>query len=447
MRTMTHSIRTIALAVTLAFVTRAAAQPVDGRELGFAVSTAQDGDLASAIDHAQAACMSTIHISIRWNELHPDTLSWNMDVLEDLDLIDLFFASIGVKVELQIGPVNTVVDHLPAELEGLPYDDPSVVRDMQRTLDTVFAHLPDVELAALNISNESDAYWGTDTVRYMSFGSFMQVVVPHAKASYQASHGDTLSVGTTFTWFGLTDPLKADLCQIANAYSDHISVTYYPLLEDFTVKPPTAVIQDLDLLVALQPGPQPIRLAEIGCPSSTTCASGEDLQAQFVEAAFNAWDQHVDRIHYMGWFLLTDLDSATVDTLGTYYGLNDPIFLEYLRTLGLRTWPDSGTDKLAYHTLLCELQARNFCATSCVDAISEPVKEHILISPDPATGKIRIRGAAIKDGAPVRFISMQGRTVSVLPFAAEIDVSILAPGAYMVHIGDGPPIKLVIAGW
>ena len=74
-------------------------------------------------------------------------------------------------MELQIGPVNTVVDQLPIELVGLPYDDPRVIRDMQRTVDTVFAHLPDVELAALNISNESDAYWGTDLIATRSSGT------------------------------------------------------------------------------------------------------------------------------------------------------------------------------------------------------------------------------------------------------------------------------------
>lgn len=447
MRTMVHPIRLAVLATILGFNTLAMAQPADGRELGFAVSTAQDGDLAAAIGRAQAACMSTIHISIGWKELHPDTVTWNADVLENLDLINLYFAALGVKVELQIGPVNTVVDQLPIELVGLPYDDPRVIRDMQRTVDTVFAHLPDVELAALNISNESDAYWGTNLITYTQFGNMMQTIVPYAKAHYQTSHGDTLSVGTTFTWFGLTDPQTASLCQIANAYSDHISVTYYPILNDFTVKPPSAVIQDLALLVTMQSGPQPIRLAEIGCPSSTTCVSSEAIQAQFVEAAFTAWDQHMDRIPYMGWFLLTDWDSATVDTLGTYYGISDPVFLEYLRTLGLRTWQDSGMDKLAYPTLLCELQARNFCATNCVNAVAEEEMEQMLIFPNPASGKIRISGIAIKDGDPVQFISMQGRRVSILPFAAEMDVSMFAPGAYMVRMADRPPIQLLIVGW
>ena len=97
MRTMVHPIRLAVLATILGFNTLAMAQPADGRELGFAVSTAQDGDLAAAIGRAQAACMSTIHISIGWKELHPDTVTWNADVLENLDLIGLYFAALGVK--------------------------------------------------------------------------------------------------------------------------------------------------------------------------------------------------------------------------------------------------------------------------------------------------------------------------------------------------------------
>lgn len=439
--------RTFAFAAMLIAASSAHAQPqANGRELGFAVSVAQDGDLPGAVAKAQAACMATIHISISWNNLHPDTLSWNANVLTHLDLINLYFASIGVKVELQIGPVNTVVDQSPAELVGLPYNDPRVVRDMQRTLDTVFAHFSGVQLAALNISNESDVLWGTDAALYSQFGQFMQEVAPHAKAAYFASHGDTLSVGTTFTWAGLTDPLRAPLCQIANAASDHISATYYGIQNDFTVKPPTDVIADMDLLMAMQPNPQPVRLAEIGYPTSSTCVSSDELQVQFVQAAFTAWDQHAYRMKYMGWFLLTDWDSATVDTLGAYYGISSPVFLEYLRTLGLRTNPGSGTDKPAYQTLLCELQARSFCATACANGIPEQTLRDPVIAPNPAKDIIRITGATVVDGTPINFVSMAGLTQFTLPFAAEIDISMIPPGVYAVRIPGLAPALLVIAG-
>lgn len=419
----------------------------NGRELGFAVSTAQDGNIVEAVAKAQAACMSVVHISVAWKELRPANGQWNASVLGDLDLINTFFAALGVKVELQVQLVNTVVSEVPGDIGALPYNDALVVQAMQETMDTVFAHLPDVELAALNISNESDAYWGTDAARYTQFAGFLAAVKPHAKALYSASHaGDTLSVGTTFTWGGLTNPAIAPLCQIANAAADHISATYYGIEDDFTVKPPTDVIQDLGMLDSMHPGIHPIRLAEIGYPTGALCAGSEPLQSQFVDAVFTAWDQHLDRINYMGWFALTDLDSATVAALGTYYGLAEPVFLEYLRTLGLRTWPGGGTDKIAYNTLLCELQERGFCATTCMLGIEEPAIERVRIAPNPAHDRIRVTVSNTRRGTSVRFLAMDGREVLQLPLAPELDVSALPAGSYIVLVQGDAPCLLVIAG-
>ncbi len=368
-------------------------------------------------------------------------------MLNELDLINTYFAALGVQVELQVQVVNTVVSEVPDDISALPYNDPLVVQAMQETMDTVFAHLPSVELAALNISNESDALWGTDTLRYAQFAGLLAAVNPHAKALYSASHGgDTLSVGTTFTWGGLTNPVIAPLCQLTNAAADHISATYYGIQNDFTVKPPADVIQDLNLLVAMHPGAQPIRLAEIGYPTSAVCSSSDQLQSQFVDAAFTAWDQHQDRIQYMGWFALTDLDSATVAALGDYYGLSAPVFLEYLRTLGLRTWPGSGTDKPAYGTLLCELQQRSFCATTCMEGIDEPVKEQVRIFPNPAQDQISITATGARSGTPVQFFACDGRKVLQLPLGPTLNISALNAGSYVVVLEGQAPCLLVITG-
>lgn len=439
-------VRLPALCLFLGWAIPALCQPPAGsRKLGFAVSTAQDGNIAAAVAQAQAACMSVVHISVSWKDLRPSGGQWSASVLNELDLINTYFAALGVQVELQVQVVNTVVSEVPDDISALPYNDPLVVQAMQETMDTVFAHLPSVELAALNISNESDALWGADTSRYAQFAGLLAAVKPHAKALYSASHGgDTLSVGTTFTWGGLTNPVIAPLCQLTNAVADHISATYYGIQNDFTVKQPMEVVQDLDLLAAMHPGAQPIRLAEIGYPSSAVCSSSDQLQSQFVDAAFTAWDQHEDRIEYMGWFALTDLDSATVAALGIYYGLSAPVFLEYLRTLGLRTWPGSGTDKPAFGTLLCELQQRSFCTTTCTEGVNEPVKEQVCISPNPAQDQISISATGTRSGTPVRFLSMDGRQALQLPLGPVMDVSALSQGSYMVMIEGAVHCLLVI---
>jgi hypothetical protein len=56
----------------------------------------------------------------------------------------------------------------------------------------------------------------------------------------------------------------------------------------------------------------------------------------------------------LNFFMLHDWSQATVDALAA------PEFKEFLRTLGVRTWPGSGTDKPAYAPLEEESAARGW---------------------------------------------------------------------------------------
>lgn len=413
--------------------------------MGFAVSQPEDQDFEAAYQYALEACMSTIHISFLWNALRPDTNSWGPARIELLNIADIYFPLFNTKMELQIQVTNTVTDEMPAELLDLPYDHPLVISQFKRTLDTIFAHIPNSRLASLNIGNESDVLWGADEIKYQQFATFLAAVKPYAQGLYMGTQGDTLSVGTTFTWNGLTHPVIGPLCQQTNTVGDHISVTYYGIDNDFHVRPPTDVISDLNALITLYPGSKPVRFAEIGYPTSAVCNSSEQLQSEFVQAMFTAWDEHADRIDYLGYFLTTDWDQATVDTLGVYYGITNPPFLEYLRTLGLRTNPGGGTNKLAYNTLLCELDARNFCNATCTTSFPTNTTSTVIgIIPNPASERIRIVTTTVEKGRDVVFYSIAGQAVLQVPFAIELDVTGLPRGIYFVQVGLATPIKIVL---
>jgi len=89
------------------------------------------------------------------------------------------------------------------------------------------------------------------------------------------------------------------------------------------------------------------------------------MQADFFSNVFEAWDAQYDHIKYLSVFQSTDWSQDFVDTIAVYYGINDPIFKEFLRTLGVRTWPGNGTDKLAYDRILCDLDFRDWCTVNC----------------------------------------------------------------------------------
>ena len=389
-----HYIRIMKYAVLLLLLTTSTVAfsqlPKGDRVFAWNVDETENAKYDSAIYYAQMACMESIHMSRLWSWIEPD--SGNFDstfIANTLDPANVYYPIINLKVELQLSVTNTVNKETPLDLQNINFDDPRMINRFKILLDTVFAHIPDVELSALNIGNESDILFGTDQIQYNQFKTFLNAVVPYAKQLYFNLHGTNLKVGTTLTFGGITNPTKTALCQMLNQSLDITSVTYYPLNPDFTMRSPTVVSGDFGLLVAAFPNTaQPIYMVECGYSSSSVCNSSEALQAQFFENVFTAWDTYQANIPFLTIFKTTDWSHATIDFLETYYGISDPIFLEYLRTLGVRTWPGDGTNKLGYETILCELDARNWCGSTCNITGMESIQKtrNIGVYPNPTTG-------------------------------------------------------------
>jgi len=347
--------------------TLSAQLPKGDRTLGWQIGISENNNYDSAFAYTETACIETAHMFFTWSSLEPDTGVYDNDFMNEfLDNINIYFPWHNTKVELQIAVTNTVAKETPSELLMVDFADPLMIDRFKRALDTVFAHIPDLDLVALNIGNESSIHFGTDAAEYASFKIFLDSVAPYAKQLYQNIHGTDLKVGTTFAFDRLTDPATQVLCESVNASRDIISVTYYPLNSDFTMEAPTVVSADFaDLIAIYSDTLKPIHFVECGYSSSAVCNSSEALQADFYSNVFEAWDAQYDHIKYLSIFQSTDWSQDLVDTLAVYYGINDPIFKEYLRALGVRTWPGNGTDKLAYDRILCELDARNWCMVNC----------------------------------------------------------------------------------
>ena len=350
--------------------------PKGDRILAWEIGMAQNNDYDSAFAYADRACMESVHLFFTWATLEPDTSDYDSTLINAyLDVANIYYPAFGMSAELQIAPINTNVLETPSVLTSVSFDDPLMINQFKRFLDTVFTHIPDLELTALNIGNESDAFLGSDPASYNEFKVFLDSVAPYAQQLYYDIHGTNLKVGTTFTYGGLTNASTSALCQNVNTSRDIISVTYYPLNSDFTMKPPSAIPSDFGTLVGIYPDTaKPIYMVECGYASSPICNSSEALQAQFYTEVFNGWDTYYDNIKLLSIFMSTDWSKDEVDTLGSYYGITDTIFLEYLRTLGVRTWPGNGTDKMAYKQIQCELETRGWCSVTCPSvSIEDPI--------------------------------------------------------------------------
>jgi len=77
------------------------------------------------------------------------------------------------------------------------------------------------------------------------------------------------------------------------------------------------------------------------------------MQRQFVANIFAAISAN-PRIRFASFWNLADWSEADLDFLESYFGLSDPVFREYLGSLGMRSAAD-GAAKPAYAEFLARL--------------------------------------------------------------------------------------------
>ena len=418
-----------------------AQNPAGDRIMSFQVDMAENNNYDSAYNYALNACMQSIHHAFSWKAMEPEPGNISGQLFDLLDIVNIYHPAFGINVELNIPVVNTVTREVPVDLESTPFSDSVMIARFKVLLDSIFSKIPDVELSLLTIGNESDIFWGTDEAKYLDFKIFLDSVSVYAKSLYFDMHGTELNIGTTLTHEGLVNPAISAYCQQLNSDVDVVSVTYYGIDQTMMVIPPADVSAELGELVALYPDMnKPIYLAECGYPSSTTNGSSLELQRQFIENVFTAWDTYSDNIKYISFFKTTDWSQAEVDTLAIYYGLeNNVVFKEFLRTLGLRTYPGDGSNKPAYEQLKCELAARDWCATDCdpvgIDVINDR-DNPFAVFPNPASDFITILNTS-NNNYSLSIIDLNGRilftTENIKTSEFRLNIEFLNQGVYFIQ--------------
>ncbi|RLD21425.1 MAG: hypothetical protein DRI54_09180 [Bacteroidetes bacterium] len=443
--------------IILSFSNANAQLPAGDRIIAFQVDMAENNNYDSAYNYALDACMQSVHHAFSWKAMEPEPGNISGPVFDLLDIVNIYHPAFGIKVEYNIPVVNTVTREVPDDLEEIPFSDPIMIARFKALLDSIFSKLPDVELSALTIGNESDIFWGTDEAKYLDFKIFLDSVSVYAKTLYFDMHGTELKIGTTLTHEGLVNPAISAYCQQLNSDVDVISVTYYGIDQNMMVIPPADVNAEFGELVALYSDTsKPIYLVECGFPESTVNGSSLELQRQFIKNVFLAWDTFSDNIKYVSFFKTTDWSQAQVDTLAIYYGLQDnEIFKEFLRTLGLRTYPGDGINKPAYEQLKCELAARDWCATDCNPVGIEEIndrKNPFAVFPNPSSDFIIIFNNS-NDNKSYDFsiVDLNGRMLyaekEINSPEYTLNIEFLSPGIYLINFdktGQSKTLKLIV---
>ena len=318
------------------------------RLLGIDVTIQQEGSYDDAFMVARNAGMEFTTLSLGWDELEPAPGQYADELL---DAANAYYPATGTKLALTIAVIDTVTLRMPADLDGRSLGDPEVVSRFNSLLQRVLEGLPDVDVFVLSIGNEVDSYLGDDGLLWRQYTEFFRQAAEHARELRPG-----MDVGVKMQFHGLTRD-AIEQAQALNEYSDVVLLTYYPLNADFTVRPPWQADEDLGKVAALYPD-RVAMLLECGYPSGVGVGSSEELQADFVRQVFAAWDHRALWLRAVCFTWLYDRSPGDLESFSRHYGVGDEQPLEFLATLGLRTF--DGRPKAAFDVLQTEAGVRGW---------------------------------------------------------------------------------------
>ena len=327
--------------------------PKGARSFAIDVRESKNETYDQAFTLAQAMKVANVKISLDWNLIETPT-GFDFTIP---DIIDSYYPAKNMPVVLVFRPIDTNRNTFPSDLSSKALDDSTLISRFQAFLSAVKGRLTHTTVAHIQIGNEVDGYLGTSASQWAAWTTFFQ----QARSTAKALWGTSLKVGCIGQFKGLTDVSTKSFFQTLNASTDLVSINYYPLNSDFTVRPTSQISGDFQTLVDLYPGRELV-FQECGFPSSSACKSDPSTQVAFIKAVFAAWDEHPKSILHIDFAWQTDVPATTVDQWVVQYGMSASPYLAafkgYLGSLGLRD--ENGLAKPALATLQDQLSHRGW---------------------------------------------------------------------------------------
>jgi len=327
---------------------RSSVQQKGDRFLAIAINESPGLDFSKAFRMSKSAGIQTVELALPWDEVERAPGKYR-NIFPGI--ANSFYPANGVRVALELNPIDTNNLRMPADLRGKSFDDPDVMKRYKATLKWVFEQMPNTSFSSLAIGNEIDATLLNQKDKWERYSRFFAEA-----ASYARELRPGLFVGAKATASGLLGDAR-QYARNLNARTDIVMVTYYPLKPDFTVSEPASLEEMIAGLTNIYPLKQ-IYFMELGYPSASENNSSETKQAAFVKHAFQVWDRHSSHVRFINFVWLCDRSSSEIKHYEKYYRLSDKKFLSYLASLGLCR--ADGSVKPAFQTLVTEAKSRGW---------------------------------------------------------------------------------------
>jgi hypothetical protein len=273
---------------------------------------------------AAAAGITMQQITPKWDELEPSEGTYDF---HEFDFKAAMAKKFGLPVYLNLRIIDTLKRSMPKSYAAWRFDDPRMTAKLTALLQAIHSRNP-AEIRWIAIGNEVDPYFMKHLDEVEPYRRLLVSLIPIVKKLFPGA-----SVTVNFTFAGMNQ-LNKELKPIYDL-TDILSVTYYPLNPDFTVRPPEDVARDFRLILA-SAGGKPVMFQEVGYPSSELLGSSPDKQAHFLQTFFDQMRISQPAVVGMTYLFMSDLPKALVDTFGQYYKLpGSDKFKAFLATLGL----------------------------------------------------------------------------------------------------------------
>lgn len=293
-----------------------------------------------------------IALHMPWSSIESSPNNF-IDPFDAIFLLGKVAAENDMKFSLTIRPIDLVGKTVPSDLENMRFNSMEMIDRFKAVTDFIFTKVDPSVLLNFQIGNEIDGY---DTSNehsdfWSDYGEFINAISNHIH-----SINPNLKVGFTGTFSGLMENQNTFKTLLENV--DILGVTYYPIKSNFDVKDPSVVFEDFNDLV--NSFNKTIYLQEVGYQSGALNNSDEEKQAEFFCNFFKAWDTHADKIKSANILRLNDLSKIGATESAGPYGISNPEFIEYLRTLGVRTFDGKGKEKKAFEVIKNNLRERGW---------------------------------------------------------------------------------------
>ncbi len=326
------------------------ALPAGTRRFGIAIIDTPHQDFDDAIGAARSAGADHVELVIGWDDI--ETAPGEFQPETDWAAIaNRIYPGLKLSVALSFLTVDTLDDRRPAWRQATPWDDPQTIAAAWTALSRTLQALESTTLLGLSLGNEANIALAGQVQAQAAYIRFASALRKRVKQRYP-----DLAVGVKLS----ASELFADDLPFAQALTSNMDVAllpYYPLDSNAVVRDPQVPADDFSVLVEAFPD-HPIQIAEIGYPSSTQCGCSETHQAEFVRAAFAAWDAHAGRISRFNWTWQTDITPQGAVDYAASLGSSSVCFAQFLGTLGLKDY--RARPKLAWQALLEQTAARRF---------------------------------------------------------------------------------------